>query len=242
MVQAASISNTDLIVEIGAGRGALTRPIVKRAGRVIAVELDPYLAGKLRHEFADKATIVAADFLTVALPTEVYSVIGNVPFARSTDVIRKLVEAANPPRDAWLVVQRELANRLCGRPFAQESLWSLRLKPYWHLEIVDRLKRTEFDPPPSVDSVFLQLSHRDRPLVRDQEAPAYSSMLEIAFRARSTVAEALSSMLSKRQIRRLAADLRFRQDDAPASLCFEQWLGIFRFLSRSAGGSLTRRR
>ena len=42
--------------------------------------------------------------------------IGNVPFARSTDVIRKLVEAANPPRDAWLVVQRELAHRLCGRP------------------------------------------------------------------------------------------------------------------------------
>lgn len=232
LVRATSISNADLVIEIGGGRGALTKPLIQRAGRLIVVELDTYLAEKLARNHGESAEVVATDFLDFELPKTAYSVIGNIPYARSTQIIRKLIEEPNPPRDAWLVVQREVANRMCGRPFGKETLWSLRLKPFWHLEVIDRLGRNEFDPPPSVDSVFLQMSHRGRPIIRQQESAAYLEMLESAFHSNWPVSRALNPGLSKVQVRRLASDLHFHVDDRAADLFFEQWLGIFRFSSR----------
>ena len=232
LVQATSISKSDLIVEIGAGLGALTKPLVKRAGKVVAVEIDTFLARKLRNTLGSNAEVVATDFLTLELPSASYSIIGNLPYAQTTEIVRRISEVSNPPRDAWLVVQREFALRIIGHPFARESLWSLRLKPFWHFEIVDRLKRAEFDPPPSVDSVFLQMSFRERSIIDVQDTQAYVSMVEHAFRGHSTVLDALRASLTKVQIRRLASDLRFNVDDRCSDLFFEQWLGIFRFVRR----------
>ncbi len=119
---------------------------------------------------------------------------------------------------------------MCGSPYAKETLWSLRLKPFWHLEIVDRLKKAEFDPPPAVDSVFLHLSHRGRAIIGPHETPAYLDLLEDTFKRNGPLAQSLKSRLSKVQLRRLAADLCFNVNDMPADLMFEQWLGIYRFL------------
>ena len=135
-----------------------------------------------------------------------------------------------PPVDAWLIVQRELAQRLCGRPYTNETLWSLRLKPRWHVEILDRLKRTDFDPPPSVDSVVLWLSNRGRSLMTGSESRVYLGIIESAFQNGGTLRQAVRPWLSKIQFRRLATDLRFEVTAEPSSLQFEQWLGIVRFV------------
>ena len=193
------------------------------------MELDRHLAAGLRRRQGANLQVISADFLAFDLPAEPYSVIGNVPFARTTEIIRKLSGDARPPRDAWLVVQRELANRMCGLPYGKETLWSLRLKPVWHLEIVARLKKAEFDPPPSVESVFLHMSHRGRAIIHRHEMQAYIDLIEDAFNRNMPLAKTLRSKLSKIQLRRLATDLRFSVDDMPANLTFEQWLGVFRF-------------
>jgi 23S rRNA (adenine-N6)-dimethyltransferase len=219
------------VVEVGGGRGALTKLLCERAGHLIAVEIDPHLATRLRREFSGRADIVESDFLALELPRDAYCLIGNIPYALSTEILRKIVEAPNPPTDAWLVVQREFGERLCGHPFGKESLWSHRLKPFWHVEIIDRLATKEFTPPPSVESVFLQLGLRARSIIREEEASAYDQLLHVGF-GRPTLSQSLKPLLSKIQLRRLASDYCFGVDDAPGSLMFEQWLGIFRFLQR----------
>jgi len=228
-----SISKADFVVEIGAGRGALTKPLARRAGRLMAIELDAYLATRLQRDLRGVAEVVAADILEFDLPAFPYCVVGNIPFGRSTAIVRKLTDAACPPLDAWLVVQQELAMRLCGVPFERESLASLRLKPFWHLELVDRIKRVEFDPPPSVDAALLRISQRGRPIITPHEAPRYLEFIRTAFGAGATIVQALRPRLNNHQLRRLAADLRFSFDAAPADLLFEQWLGIFRFVHRT---------
>ncbi len=232
LVRETSIGGSDLVVEIGAGRGALTRPVSDRAGRVIAVEIDPFLVAKLRRDFRGRAEIVAADFLEYELPRGEYSLIGNIPYALSTDIVRKVTSASNPPTDAWLVVQREFAERLCGQPFAKESLWSLKLKPLWHLEIIDRVPSREFSPPPSVESAFLHLRWRERPIVRGEEIAGYHRLLEAGFK-QQPLGRSLKPLLSKVQLRRVASDYRFSMHDAPGDLMFPQWLGILRFLQRN---------
>lgn len=232
LVQATSILKTDLVIEIGPGRGALTEPLLRRTSNLVAVEIDAYLANKLHLRFGETVNIVESDFLSFDLPDETYSIVGNIPYHKSTEIIRKIAFAPNPPLDAWLVVQSELARRMCGLPFSQETLWSLRLKPYWHLEIPDRIERKEFDPPPSVDSVLLHMSHRGRPIISEHEIQPYAGMIEAAFRSNLPILQALRPYLSKLQVRRLASDLRFRVDEMPAHLTFEQWLGIFRFWNK----------
>ena len=231
LVQATSVSSSDLVVEIGPGRGALTKPLLKRAGRVIGVELDKYLATRLAEDLV-KADIVHADFLDFPLPQGDYSVVGNVPYSRTTEIIAKLVTAPNPPRDAWLVVQRELAQRMCGPPYGNETLWSLRLKPGWHVEVLARPRKTDFSPPPSVESAFLHLSHRARPLISVAQQGAFESLIRVAYEHRGSISSALRSTLSKTQIRRLGTDLHFQPDSPSGSLSFEQWLGIFRWIQQ----------
>jgi 23S rRNA (adenine-N6)-dimethyltransferase len=232
LVHGTTISRSDLVVEIGAGRGALTLPLSRQANHVIAVEIDAALVASLRGQFDDRVVLVCGDFLQMPLPSAPYKAFGNVPFARTTDIVSKLVRAPNPPRDAWLVVQREAAHRFCGPPYLRESLWSLRLKPGWHVEIVDRLRRVDFDPPPSVESVLLWLHRRDRPLLAETEARVYEQLIERAYTANLSLSRTTGQWLSKLQLRRLANDLRFGYDCAPAQLGFEQWLGLVRYIDR----------
>ena len=232
LVEATSISRADLVIEIGAGRGALTLPLSHRAGRLIAVELDGALATRLDGRFDRHVEIVATDFLDLALPAGAYKAFGNVPFASTTDIVRKLVRAPNPPTDAWLVVQREVAHRFCGAPYVGESLWSLRLKPWWHVEIVDRLRRVDFEPPPSVESVLVWFSHRDRALLDEAPGRLYLDLVERAFDGNHSVQKATARWISRIEIRRLALDLRFGADFKASMLSFEQWLGIVRFIQR----------
>lgn len=237
LVARASIGPSDLVIEIGAGRGALTRPLAARAGRLRAVEIDPSLAGVLRAEFADapRVEIVQRDFFDVPLPREPYAVVGNVPYALTARIVRRLVDAEPPPRDAYLVVQREAAERFAGGPYAPETLRSLLLKPRWHVEIAHRLRRTDFDPPPRVDSVLLWLAHRARPLVADAERAAYEAFVTWALGGGATV---LRRAFTAAQFARLVRDLRLDANAPPSALSFDQWLGLFRArvsLSRPAG-------
>jgi len=232
LVHGTTISRSDLVVEIGAGRGALTLPLAQRAHRVIAVEIDDTLVANLRRRFDDRVEIVRGDFLQMPMPATSYKAFGNVPFSRTSEIVNRLVRAPNPPHDAWLVVQRAAAHRFCGPPYVRESLWSLRLKPGWHVEIVDRLRRVHFDPPPSVESVLLWLHRRDRPLLDDSERHLYEQLIERTFTSNLSLSRTTGPWLSKLQLRRLANDLRFGYDGAPSMLGFEQWLGLVRFIRR----------
>lgn len=220
------------MLEIGPGQGALTRLAADRAGWLIGVELDELLAARLRERQLANVEVVHADFIDYPLPERNYKLIGNLPYAFTTDIIHKITTSHRPPAEAWTIVQKEAAHRFAGRPYRNETLWSLRLKPWWHIEIVDRLARNDFDPPPSIDSVMIWLVCRAPPLVHPDHEARYRQLIERAFSGGDTIGKALGQWLTKRQMRRLAADLRFDPADRPPKLSFEQWLGILRFVTR----------
>jgi len=222
----------DRVVEIGPGRGALTRPLVARGVRLTAVEVDPALCARLRAELGSRAEVVRGDFLAWPLPDAPYRVVGNVPFARTTEIVRRLTSAPRPPEDAWLVVQREAALRFTGAPWGRETRLSLRLAPWWHREIALALRRTDFDPPPAVDAVLLWLARRTRPLVAHTEARLYGETTDRLLASGPTLARALRPWLTRTQLARLARDLRLEPAAPPSALRFDQWLPLFRFVAR----------
>ena len=243
LVEQSSITGQDLVVEIGPGRGMLTRELARRCRRLVAVEIDERLVAELRAGFQDAphVELVHGDFLRYRLPESPYKVYANVPFGRTADIIHRLVGASTPPEDAYCVVQLEAAQRFAGGPSASETLSSLLLKPWWHVEIARRLRRNDFDPPPRVESVLLSLARRIKPLVDETRRPLYEDFVTTSFGRRgSTVRQCLRGAFTGRRFARLARDLRFDPTSAPSDLTFDQWLGLFRYLELGIGPELVK--
>ena len=223
------MGTSDLVIEIGAGTGTLTAELARATRQVHAIEVDPYLVDRLRQQFTGTRNIelLAQDFFAVRLPSEPYAVFANVPFNRTADVVRHLTSAPNPPSDAYLVLQAEAAARFAGLPYGSESVASLSLKPWWHLEVEHWFRRTDFSPPPSVDSVLLHLAHRARPLIEDQQRTHYLRFIEAAFGA-GDIGRTLRRRYPHKELRLLADRLRFDRRAPPSALSLEQWLVLFR--------------
>ena len=226
------------MLEIGAGAGALTAALARRCDDVVAVELDPGLCGRLEQRFgrATGVRVVRADFLTWPLPRSAdgaYKVVANPPFHITAAIVRRLARAKHAPEDALLVMQHQAALRFAGGPYAGESLLSLQLKPWWQIEIRDRLARAAFRPAPPVDCVALNLARRPRPLVKADERQLYLDFLAAGFGRRGrSLRDGLRPLLSPRQLSRLSRELRFDLAAPPAALGFDQWLQLFRCFAR----------
>ena len=234
LVRQAAPRPDDLIVEAGAGSGALTKALARYSRRVVAVEIDPALCERLRAVFADsgRVEVVQRDFLDYRLPLEPWRFIANIPYHLTAAIISRVLHAPVPPDELHVIVQREAAERYAGRPCAPETRTSLKMKPFWHVEIVRRLRRTDFEPPPSVDSVLMWMAKRSPPLVRPEEMVRYAGFVDRAFGDRGpAVRDGLRGFLTGPQMRRLSRDLRFDLQARPSDLSFGQWLGLYRFYS-----------
>jgi 23S rRNA (adenine-N6)-dimethyltransferase len=165
LVRASSLSPHDTVLEIGPGRGALTAALLPAVARVIAVEIDPRLCRYLRAHFGHdpRFTLVQGDCRTQPLPPAPFKVFASLPYWHTSAILHKLLEAAQPPTDCYLIVQREAAQKWCPRATGN-SLVALLHYPWWEAAVLHHFQRSDFDPPPSVDSVLLRCQRRAAPL------------------------------------------------------------------------------
>lgn len=178
LVRDSSIGKADTVLEIGPGKGILTQALLEQAGKVVAVELDPRLYSSLRFRFARVPNLELhhSDFLTWPLPDCPYKVFSNIPFRITSDIIRKLLRAPNPPLDSYLVVQSEAAAKWAGN-----NLASLLLQPWFTFSIRWRFRRTDFVPIPQVDVVLLRIEKRENPLIEEQYRTTFEDWLAYVF-------------------------------------------------------------
>ena len=194
----------ELFIEIGAGRGALTRPLVERARAVIAFEIDRDLAAALQATAPPTLTVIASDFLepNEYLGLEAHQVprvvraAGNLPYYVASPILFKLVdwsrEAAVPFADATVMLQREVADRLVAPPGGKEyGVLSVLIQHAAHVEIIMKLPPGAFRPAPKVHSALVRLQfHPEDPPVADRAL--FRAMVQAVFtRRRKTMANAL---------------------------------------------------
>ncbi len=194
LVDALDLRPSDVVVEIGAGTGALTERLVKAAGRVIAFEVDGGLAAVLGEQLAGapnlevrREDILKADLgpLAAEAGNEDVVLVGNLPYSITTPILTRVLESGLAFRAAYFTMQREVAQRLLAAPASRDRGAITYLVEY-HAEArrVLVVPRTAFEPVPAVESVLVELIRRAAPAVSPQNPDLTFALIRAAFGAR----------------------------------------------------------
>jgi len=242
IVEAAELSPSDAVLEIGPGLGTLTRRLAARAGVVAAIELDRKMVAVLEQELAgvDNVHIIAGDALELD-PAETlrrvgadlsggYKVVANLPYYITSRALRHLLAESDRPRLLVLMVQREVADRLRAGP-GEHSLLSLSVQAFGSVEQVCRVPASAFYPAPKVASAVVRIAVDERPAIDSALQPAYFRVLRAGFgQKRKQLHNSLSANLAlpSGRAHQLLVQAGIPPTARPQSLSLEQWRALAR--------------
>src|SRR5580698_1369590 len=197
IAEAACPEHTDLVVEIGPGRGALTSHLLERAERVIAIEIDPVLVQYLRAEFRDepRLTLVEADVLKADLTQwGTATVAGNLPYYITSPILQKTLALGEQLHHAVFLVQKEVAERLTANPGSRDyGYLSVQTQLLSAPELLFTVPAGAFRPPPKVESAVVRLTPRSSAEFLPQDREAFLRFVGLCFRhKRKTILNNLS--------------------------------------------------
>jgi 16S rRNA (adenine1518-N6/adenine1519-N6)-dimethyltransferase len=192
ILAAAGLSPADTVIEVGAGKGVLTRALAAAAGRVIAVEIDEGLCEHLRHRLAAYPNIepVCGDILSLP-PNELlargqasppYVVVANLPYYIASAVLRHFLESAQPPARMIVMVQAEVGQSIAAPP-GRMSLLSVSVQFYAQARVLFYVPPRSFRPPPKVRSAVIRLDVRPQPAVAVDDRQAFFQLVQAGFAA-----------------------------------------------------------
>ena len=183
LVGHSNIKKSDTVYDIGAGTGAITAVLASRARYVVAIEAEKRMAEKLRENMQHypHVEVIEGDFLKMPLPKSPYKIFSNIPFHISSQIVRKLVESEYPPEAAYLIVQKQFAKKLLIGEVPFTGLIGASIAPWFMVKIKRPLRRSDYTPPPNVDTVLMELKPRPEPLLPRKDMMRYQAMLEDCF-------------------------------------------------------------
>ena len=213
-----NIRRGDLVIDIGAGSGAITAVLARRCRQVLAYENEPGALNKQQQNMRrhKNVKVIAQDFLLAKLPDEPYKVFANIPFHLSADIVRKLTSnnEMHAPRSIYLIVQKQFAQKIVPSDRHFTSQLGAQLAPWWQTRIRRPLRRTDFTTPP-VDTVLLELKPRPEPLLPTLERDKYQSFVAKCYASQKVFADAP----------RVKASIN--PERKPSELTPEEWVRLY---------------
>ncbi|MEN6531491.1 MAG: 16S rRNA (adenine(1518)-N(6)/adenine(1519)-N(6))-dimethyltransferase RsmA [Anaerolineaceae bacterium] len=202
VIDAAELSGSEEVLEIGAGLGSLTYLLAQTCARVTTVEIDRHMLEPLAEALKPftNVQIVPGDILELDPATlvsqENYVVVANIPYYITSAIIRHLLEAAFKPSRVILTIQKEVAQRIVARD-GKMSLLSLSVFVFGEPEIVSTIPAGSFFPAPDVDSAVLRIRLHPEPLIRSSQLDLFFKLAHAGFgQKRKTLRNSLSAGLS----------------------------------------------
>ena len=189
IADAAEVGPDDTVVEIGPGLGALTEVLARRAGNVVALELDHELAEALKRVYADRPHVsilhgdaMKTDIGALAPDTQAYKLVANLPYYVATAIVRRFLEAEHKPSVIVVTVQREVAKSMAA-PEGQMGLLGVATQFYGKPQIMSLVRPGSFYPPPKVTSAVLRIDVHPSPPVQVSSEEGFFTLVRAGFSA-----------------------------------------------------------
>jgi 23S rRNA (adenine-N6)-dimethyltransferase len=232
IVTTARLAPHDLVLEPGAGAGAMTLSLAQRCRKVIAYEIDPFHAAKLsaRARHHTSIEVIREDFLRVRAPREPFAVVGNIPYAITSPIVDWCLHATSLT-SATLLTQLEYARKRAG-DYRRWTLLTVRTWPSFSWKLADRVPRNSFRPVPNVDSAVLRLERRPAPLIPPKDQAAYENLVMQGFSGiGGSLYASLRTTAPPIQLKKafMAADIG--RDLAVGFVQPDQWVALFHELT-----------
>ncbi len=230
LLKQSDISVSDIVLDIGAGKGVLTQQLIPVSKKVIAIEIDPSLFKCLYSKYSSvpNVQLVNNDFLKISLPHDSFKVFSNIPFNYTSRIMDKLYFQGSTPTSAYIIMQREASNIYLGLP--RETQKSLLLKPLFDISIFHSFKKTDFVPTPQVDADMIHIKKLVSPYIEIDSIEKYFDFVVFGTtQYKTTLKKSLSKIFTHEQFKRLATSLEFSLETKPLDLSFKQWVGLFNY-------------
>jgi 16S rRNA (adenine1518-N6/adenine1519-N6)-dimethyltransferase len=151
----------EVVLEIGPGEGALTSTLLALPNRIIAIEIDPDLAARLRRQYGERLEVRNEDAVDAPLPEQPYRAVGNLPYNAGTPILRRVIADAQCRR-AVFMLQKEVADRITAKPDTEPyGFLTLYVEAFASARQIMTLDPKSFHPPPKVRSAVVVLDPRD---------------------------------------------------------------------------------
>lgn len=240
MADAGKVVRGDLVLEVGPGTGMLTRVLLARGARVIAVEKDaralPILEAAFPEEVrAKRLTLVSGDILEESVATlgirGAYKVVANIPYYITGSIMRSIFSQKRLPETVALLVQKEVAERAVARE-GKESVLSLSLKAYGTPRLIRTVPRGAFSPVPGVDSAILAVEDISSSSVKGREEQ-YFALVKAGFsEKRKRLAKNLEKVAPRDAISYAFSELQVDTDARAEDVPPPTWLALAKLLAK----------
>ncbi len=230
IVSIAGVTQDDTVLEVGPGRGILTDSLLKTGCKVVAVEKDKKLFGELSEKYADqeKLQLFNEDILKFPLPRHPRAlVVANLPYSVSTEIIFKLIDNRNLFSELYLMVQKEVAERLVATPGGKDyGVLSVLTQLYSDSEIVMKLAPGAFTPPPKVDSAVVAMKLSDEPRVAVSDVEAFKKLVRQAFATRRKMLRNCLNIKDDEKWQSICSEIGIDPKARAENLSLEQFAGL----------------
>lgn len=218
----AEIEKDDRILETGAGIGTLTQELAELSDFVTAVEFDRQVISPLKVNLGTetKVQVVMEDALRIEVPTGEWKWVANLPYQITGPILKKFMVCGNLPRVAVLMIQKEVAEKICSE---KGSMISLLVKNFMEPKICQIVKREQFFPSPNVDSAVIKMTRREQPVIAVEKWLAGEKLLRVAFmNKRKTLRNGLRSLYGE-QAEEMLLRAGIEEGRRAEELSLEEW-------------------
>lgn len=219
-------------LEVGPGMGVLTRELSRRAREVIAVEIDPRMVGILKTACLKCTNLTVKNMDVRAFdPSGIgdYKLVANIPYYLTSHLIRKFLEEKNKPKDMVLMVQKEVAARICATP-NKMNLLAISVQYYAKPKLVGVVPRDAFYPTPQVDSAIIQITPYTSPLFSDVNTEKFFRLVKAGFgEKRKQLANAISGAFGeeKEHIAQILKRAGVHPERRAETVTLAEWRSIY---------------
>jgi 23S rRNA (adenine-N6)-dimethyltransferase len=238
IIKSINFKPKDIIIDIGAGEGIISKELAKYSEEILAYEKDSKLANVLKQKMGNypQVAVINKDFLESELPDKSFKVFANIPFSITTEIITKITDINSKFSEGYLFIQKEAAYRFVGKP--ENTQIATILSSRYDIKIIERFNQKDFSPQPSVDIVLLKLKMKKN---TEEEYLLFRDFVTYIFnQINKTVFDTLRQLFTYKQLKYIKENLSNNLYIKPSDIPTDYYLELFKHFKRNGDRYLNR--